>query len=219
MSSGIEAAASIPINNPLPKEWLGRVDAPLQPPAWANIGQVSNIQLQCLQAQIAYDISTWNYNLIGANNQLGRYQFTTQMLENYGLIVSGANTSYGNDCVNFRHVWQPITQTGINDYQNYFYNITSLYGFLNTTAAQEHLAYQYIADLYTACSNNGSILDSDSPDVAAGMIYVAWTLGPGTSPVPTSTSGTGAWAWRYNNLGNGVNSYNSGRYAVLVLSR
>lgn len=219
MSSGIEAAAGIPTNNPLPKEWLGRADAPLQPPAWANVGQVSNVQLQCLQAQIAYDISGWDYNLTGENNELGRYQFTPLLLETYGLLVAGAYDAYGNDCVNYRHVWQPITQTGVNDYQNYFYNITSLYGFLNTTAAQEHLSYQYIVDLYTACLNNGAILETDTSDVAAGMIYVAWTLGAGTGSTPTNPGGTGAWAWRYNNIGNGINSYNSGRYAVLVLSR
>lgn len=219
MSLGFKEAAGYPCLTPLPREWLGRADAPITPPGWANLGVLSSLQLRNLLAQIAYDLSTWDYAAIGENNKLGRYQLGTDLLESYGLIIAGANAEYGTNCVNYRHVWQPINKTGINDYQNYFYNITSLYGFLDNPAAQEHLAYQYIVDLYTNCTNNNAIQSTDSADVVAGMIYVAWILGAGNSPMPSSVNGTGAWAWRYNNIGAGVNSFNSGRYSVLVLSQ
>ena len=220
MYPGQKAAAGIPITTPLPLSWISRPDAPLTAPIWASVGIISTVQLSNLLAQIAYDLSGWNYNLIGNSNQLGRYQFSTQLLENYNLLATGSNTAYGTDCVNYRHCWQPtIVNNGINNYANYFYNINNINQFLSTPAAQEHLAYQYIADLYKGCTGNGVILSSDSVDVVTGLLYVAWTLGVGSAPTVGSPEGTGAWAWRYNNIGSGVNSYNSGRYATVVLSR
>lgn len=220
MDAGIQSAAGIPITNPLPVSWLGRADLPPKPPAWANIGALSSVQLRNLQAQIAYDLSSWDYKRIGSNNKLGRYQFTTQVLEAYGLLATGSNTEYGTDCVNYVHSWQPITiNTGINAYQNYFYNITSLNNFLSTATAQEHLAYQRLVDIYLTAVDVGTILAGDTADVVAGMMYVAWTLGVGAGPTISDPNGTGAWAWRYNNIGSGINSYNSGRYTVVVLSQ
>lgn len=219
MTTGLGAAIGYPVPTPLPKEWLGRKDAPPEVPSWAKVSGLSKIELRNVQAQIGYDLSQWDYSKVSASNALGRYQFSTVMLETYGLLVEGANTAYGSDCVNYRHVWQPITNTGVNDYRSYLYNIAGLYNFLSTSAAQEYLAYQYIVDLYTACTNNNAIRSDDSADIIAGMIYVAWTLGPGKAAMPSSPNGTGAWAWRYNNIGNGRDSFNGGRYAVLVLSQ
>ena len=219
MSTGIQSASGIPITSPLPVSWLGRSDTPTLPPEWASIGIFSAVQLRNLQAQIAYDLSTWAYTKIGSNNELGRYQLSTQTLETYGLLAPGSNNAYGTDCINYIHCWSPVfVNNGINNYANYFYNINSLNEFLTNTTAQEHLAYRKIADLYTECTNIGVIQPTDAVDSVAGLIYVAWTLGSGTGPTIANPNGTGAWAWRYNNIGNGTNSYNSGRYAVVVLS-
>jgi len=218
MDAGIQSAAGIPITNPLPGNWLGRVDVPLIPPNWANIAVLTSTQLRNLQAQIAYDVSGWNYNLIGADNKLGRYQISTQLLEAYGILAAGSNTAYGIDCVNYRHSWQSINvNNGINTYQNYFYNISSLNNFLSSTVAQEHLAYQRLVDIYITSKEIGAIKLTDTVDVTAGMMYVAWTLGVGNSPTISSPHGLGAWAWRYNNIGAGAPSYNSGRYSIAVL--
>ena len=51
------------------------------------------------------------------------------------------------------------------------------------------------------------------------MIYVGWALGVGTPPTVGSANGTGAYAWRYSGVGNGAEYYNSGRYAITVLSQ
>jgi hypothetical protein len=217
---GQKAAASVPIPHPLPVSWIGLANAPPAPPIWAKVGKFSAVQIQNLLAQIAYDISGWDYTKIGTSNQVGRYQFTTEQLETYGLLAAGSNTAYGTDCINYIHCWQPtVINSGINNYENYFYNIKSLDAFISTTIAQEHLAYQYFVDLYTICLNSGVILLNDSTDVTAGVIYVAWTLGVGTGPTVSNPNGTGAWAWRYNNIGLGTNSYNSGRYAIAILSQ
>lgn len=219
MDLGIQSAAGQPIVTPMPVSWLGLPAMPPTPPTWANIAALSATQVRNLQAQIAYSISQWNYNLIGGANQLGRYQFTSQILESYGLLAPGSNTAYGTDAVNYRHCWQPTyINNGINSYQNYFYNVTSLSGFLTGTIAQEHLAYQRLVDIYITSLDVGAILASDSSETVAGMIYVGWTLSVGTGPTIANPQGTGAWAWRYNNIGSGANSYNSGRYSVAVLS-
>lgn len=220
MSTGIQAASGIPITSPLPLGWLGRADAPPVPPVWSSVGPFSAVQSRNLQAQIAYDLSTWNYTKIGSNNLLGRYQFSTQTLETYGLLATGSNAAYSTDCVNYIHCWSPVyVNNGINDYANYFYNINSINEFFTNTTAQEHLAYRQIADLYTGCLNAGVIESTDSVDSVAGLIYVAWTLGVGGSPTIADPNGTGAWAWRYNNIGSGTNSYNSGRYSIIILSQ
>jgi hypothetical protein len=66
---------------------------------------------------------------------------------------------------------------------------------------------------------NGAIVESDADDVVAGMIYVAWTLGYGIKPTAAKPQGTGAYAWRYSGVGNANTQYNSGRYAITVLSQ
>jgi len=221
MDSGIKSALGVSIANPLPISWLGRADAPLSPPTWANIGALSTVEIRNLQSQIAYDLSTWDYSKIGANNQLGRYQFSSVILEAYGLLAPGSNKHYGTDCVNYRNCWTPIyfNNGTVNGYQNYFYNITSLNSFLTTAVAQEHLAYQRIVDIYLTSVQIGAIVGDDSADVIAGMIYVGWTLGVGSKPTVDNDKGTGAWAWRYNNVGSGAEAFNSGRYAITVLSQ
>jgi hypothetical protein len=176
---------------------------------------LSGVQLRNLLAQIAYDESAWDYGLIGDDNELGRYQIDVQTLENYGLLAAGSVTAYGNDCINYRHCWQST----YNSYENYFYNITNIKGFLTNKTAQEHLAYQLIFDIYNNCVNVGTIKATDDTQTVAGMLNVAWTLGVGTSPSPSDPNGTGAWAWRHNNIGAGTNNYNSGRYAIAILSQ
>ena len=219
MDLGIQSAAGVPIATPMPKSWLGLTTAPPIPPAWANIKVLTSVQMRNLLAQIAYDQSQWNYALVGTDNRLGRYQFSGQILEAYGLLAPGSTAAYGTSAVTYRHTWKPVyIDNGINSYQNYFYNITSLNGFLTSTVAQEHLAYQRLVDIYLTGLDIGAIQTTDSAETVAGMIYVCWTLSVGSAPSISSPQGTGAWAWRYNNIGSGTNSFNSGRYAIAVLS-
>jgi len=216
---GPQQASTQGIQTPLPISWLGRSDAPPSLPATADIYRLSNTEIQNLLAQIGYDKSQWDYTKISTNNQVGRYQFSTQTLENYGLLATGSNAHYGTECINYKTCWRPITIRGTNSYNNYNYNVISLTDFLSSIAAQEHLAYQIVYDMYNALVNNGSIQDTDTNDVVAGMIYVGWTLGAGATPTTINISGTGAYAWRYAGVGVAANQYNSGRYAVIVLSQ
>lgn len=215
---GIKVSIGRPIQKPLPTSWLGKINMPPVPPTWAGIGTLSNAQIRNLLAQIGYDLSEWDYKLV-KNNRIGRYQFSGQQLEAYGLLAAGSYAAYGADCVNYTHAWNPtVVNNASYPYENYFYNITSLTGFLESRTSQEHLAYQRLVDMYVTGKNIGLILDSDTPDIVAGMMYVGWTLGVGSPPTVNNVTGTGAWAWRYFNIGDGVNSFNSGRYAIAVLS-
>jgi len=217
--TGFLQAVGIAVANPLPVSWLGRSDAPSSLPAWANIDPLTSTQNQNLLSQLGYDKSGWDYRLIGPQNQLGRYQFSTQVLENYGLLAAGSNKHYGTACVNYQTCWRPITIRNTNSYANYIYNITSLSGFLSSPVSQDHLAYQMIYDTYRNLYGINAIVSTDSADIAAGMIYVGWDLGVGTTPSYGNPTGTGAYAWRYSGQGAGVNSFNSGRYTVVMLSQ
>ena len=221
MDAGIVAAGRTSVPNPLPNSWLGRADAPVAPPSWTTGNNaLTSVQIRNLLAQIAYDQSQWNYTLIGTDNRLGRYQFETTVLEQYGLLAPGSNNAYGTGCVNYRNCWRhTAVKNATNSYANYLYNVTNLNGFLTSIATQEHLAYQRLLDLNYQLGLINAIADQDSADVVAGMIYVGWQLGVGTTANSITPTGTGAYAWRYHNIGNGAGYYNSGRYAVTVLGQ
>jgi hypothetical protein len=206
---GISKALALPVNNPLPTSWLGRVDMPRGLPGWAAFGALSNKKVKNLLAQIGYDLSRWDYTMISADNKIGRYQFDSTMLESYGLLLPGSVKEYKDAAINYSHCWTSVmVRNSVNTYANYLYDSTSLQGFLLNSIAQDHLAYQYLADTYLACKKSGAIKETDTDEVIAGIIYVGWNLGA-----------TGATAWRYHAIGdNGAQAYNTGRYAVSVLS-
>jgi len=216
---GIQRAAGLPIRRPLPVSYLGKTDMPIDVPASAQFGKLSATQIRNLIAQIGYDQSFWNYKFIGAKNRLGRYQFSPKTLENFGLLLPGVNKEYGDDCVNFVHCWSPTTVTNaLNSFANFRYEVIGVTQFLSSKTAQDHLAYQIIINLYNALTRNGSIKNSDEADVAAGMIYVGWALGVGSSASQGATIGGGAYNFRFYGEGDGTNAFNTGRYAVQVLS-
>lgn len=220
MDTGINSASGQRVPTPLPVNWLGRPDAPSKMPDWASIFQLTTAETQNLLAQIGYDKSQWNYSKIGAGNALGRYQITPTTLENYGLLARGSNAAYGQDCVNYLNAWRPVTiRKNNNSYANYIYNVTSLSQFLGSQVSQDQLGYQILLDLYTGLKQINAVLTTDTADMVAGMIYVAWDLGVGTSPTTADPAGTGAYAWRFYNQGTGAAAYNSGRYAVTILSQ
>jgi len=209
MDTGIQQASGQAVVNPLPTSWLGLAAMPTITPDWANTQRLTAAQGQNLLAQIGYDLSLWDYGKIGANNQLGRYQFTTTLLETYGLLAVGSNLHYGSDCINYQACWAPVTiRKNTNSYAQYLHGATSQAEFLSSTAGQDQLAYQIIYDLYNGLVSNTAIQANDSNDTVAGMIYCAWQLGI-----------DGAKTWRYSGIGTGATAFNLGRYAITILSQ
>jgi hypothetical protein len=219
LDPGLQSAVGIAPQTPLPVSWLGLPTTPQVHPHWASTYVLTPNQTTNLLAQIGYDTSGWTNGLIGDNNQLGRYQISTVVLENYGLLSAGSNTYYGTDCIYYRHCWQQNVIPRSNGNGNYAYNITNYVDFLNNQSAQDHLAYQLLFDINVALSQNGALKDSDTADIIAGMMYVAWQLGTGNQPGYQYPSGSGAWAWRYHAIGNATNAYVSGRYSMVILSQ
>jgi hypothetical protein len=215
MDTGIQLATRTAPSAPLPPSWLGRADAPPSAPDWSSIAQLSALQQQNLLAQIAYVSSSWDYKKIGVNNELGRYQVSTETLETYGLLTAGSNVSYGTDCVNYQHCWR----APVNTYAEYLTEVNNVTEFLNNSSAQELLSYQRLVDLYSSCIRIGAVRTTDTADMIAGMLYVAWQLGVGTPPSADNSAGTGAYAWRYFGVGAGSSFYVAGRYAVVILSK
>ena len=208
MDLGIIQATGQGVINPLPPAWVNLPKAPPGLPSWANFGRLTATEIQNLLAQIAYEQSQWNYAAIGTDHQLGRYQFTAPILEYYGLLLPGSNEAYGTACVNHRQCWTPAyVRSTTSSYANYLYNTLSLGDFLVNVAAQEHLAYQRLYDLYVALTKNNGITDADADDVVAGMLNVAWNLGADAAAL-----------WRLSGNAPGAQSFNSGRYAIVVLS-
>ena len=215
MDSGIQHASTQAPATPLPTAWLGRAEAPFARPDWAVIGALTSVQHRNLLSQMAYNFSTWAYDKVGTNNELGRYQVTVTQLETYGLLAPGSYVAYGNDAVNYQNCWRAPTNT----YADYLVDVVNFLDFLSNKTAQESLAYQILLDLYNSCIRLNVIQGDDSSEVVAGMLYVAWMLGVGTAPTIATPTGTGAYAWRYFNVGSGSAYYNAGRYAVVVLSK
>jgi hypothetical protein len=220
MDAGFKQAIGVAVPTPVSYSWTGRPDAPTIPPDWANTYKLGPAITKNLLSQIAYDKSQWDYSKIGTGNQLGRYQFTPEILESYGLLAANSNKQYGADCVNYQQCWRQRTiRKNTNSYSNYLYNVTSLKEFLNNTVAQEHLAHQVVHDVYNDLRKINAIQESDSQDIIAGMIYVGWELGTGETPSALNSNGTGAYAWRYSGIGSGATTFNSGRYAATVLNQ
>jgi hypothetical protein len=169
----------------------------------------------CQMGAFAMAMKGWDYKKIGANNELGRYQFNVQTLESYGLLTPDSYVSYGADAVNYQHCWRASFST----YADYLSEVANINDFLTNTSAQEFLAYQRLGDLYSACVKIAAIKINDTADVVAGMLYVAWVLGAGTAATLNNTTGTGAYAWRYFSIGLGASYYTAGRYAVTILSK
>lgn len=215
MDTGIiQSAGQAPVST-LPLSWVGQTSAPPMRPDWAAIGQLKSKEHKNLLAQIAYNKSAWDYEKIGTNNELGRYQFTVQTLENYGLLTPGSYATYGNDAVNYQHCWRRVANT----YALYNVDVEGQQDFLLNNTAQEFLAYQILQDYYNDAVKITVIRSDDTAEIVAGMLYVCWQLGVGVAPNSTYPTGTGAYAWRYHGTGSGAAYYNAGRYAVRVLSQ
>jgi hypothetical protein len=217
MDKGLVQAVGNSIATPCPPSWLGRTDAPLKVPANSYFNRLTPVEIENLQAQIAYDKSEWNYAKV-SDNELGRYQFGAEVLELYGFLYPDSVSHYGKEAVNYRACWTS-TPLATQMFTGFLYNVADANNFLLSTAAQEHLAYWHLYNLYLELKKINAIQDTDANDIVAGMLYVAWELGVGTAPTSTHRLGTGAYAWRYSGIGEGANAYNSGRYAITILSQ
>lgn len=199
---GITNSIGTGVLSPVPSAWLLKPTAPAIPPGWLLISGFSGEQMQALAAQLSYSNSQWDYGKIGSNNELGAYQFTASILEQYNLLLAGSVAAYGNQAVNRPNAWAGNANSTqfLSDARNsHKAPINNIQEFLANKKAQDNLAYRRIFDLYNQLVKTAAVKTTDTADIISGMIFVAWAIGAGNGATPTSQIGSGAWAWRYSN--------------------
>ena len=201
---GPAEAEKKPVTKPVPPEWVRRDDAPNPPGA---IGPLSQYQVKCVMAQMAYSESRYNYDIREAanGNYLGRYQLGAAAFTDLKYIKPDYYTKYKTQAVRYADAWY-----GKED-------INSDTDYLGNKAVQEKVMFDLMTANYKALTaridGKYGINADDDLCTVAGMICVAHLLGP-----------AGARKWRYSAVGGDANGtdgatyYNRGRYAIDILA-
>ena len=201
---GPKIAKSQTVTKPCPREWLSRPDVPNPPGA---IGPLSQYQVKCLMAQIAFSESRWNYELREATNgnYLGRYQVGAGALTDLKYMKLEYTQKYSTAAVRYPDAWLGTDK------------INSDTDFLAAKGIQEAAMYALLKlnyeTLIKKIDGKQGIVPEDDLCTVAGMLSVAHLLGP-----------AGARRWRYSAVGGDANGttgatyYNRGRYAIDVLA-
>lgn len=198
LDPGPASAAGKPVKGALDKDWLKKPDVP-DPPG--GVGPLSQYQVKCLMAQIAFSESGWNYRAKNSLNYVGRYQTGAAALVDMGYIKMDYFKQFRNGAVN-----QPASWTGKD-------GITSLEDYFNNKAVQESVMYNLLQANYKTLVRIGGIKQGDDLCTVAGVLQVAHLLGAG-----------GAKNWRLSAGGadangtDGATYFNKARYAIDVLS-
>jgi len=174
-----------------------------------GIGSLTKTQIKALLLQIAYSESRVDYSAVGVGNQLGKYQFDTDVLVEYKYIKPDFFRKYTQfdqigslGAVKIDQAW--TNREGMN----------SVRDFLAATGVQEKVMFQRLTDLNTQLQNNRAILPQDTVSTRLGMLYVAHRIGlsaakrwrdTGVTEVSTTREPAGVY-------------FSLGRYAGEVLS-
>lgn len=186
----------------MPKDLLNRDDIPSPS---GGIGPLSQFQVKCLMAQLAYAESNFNYAQVDSSNTyLGRYQIGAYALQDVKYVKPEYVTKYTTEAVRYPDAWYGTE------------NIKSAEDFLAAKGVQEKVMLALLKQNYEALikkSNNKYGIDpNDDLCTVAGMLAVSLLLGPG-----------GARTWRLTGGGDAravsaAAYYNRGRYAIDVLA-
>jgi hypothetical protein len=174
-----------------------------------GIGSLTKAQIKALLLQIAYSETRIDYSAVGVGNQLGKYQFDTDVLAEYKYVKPDFFRKYTQfdrpgslGAIKIEQAW--TNREGIN----------SARSFLEATGVQEKIMFQRLTALHTQLQNNQAILPQDTVSTRLGMLYVAHRVGLSAAKRwrdtgVTEVSTTGEPAGVYFSLG---------RYAGEVLS-
>lgn len=201
---GPKQAAKEPVKMPCPREWLSRPDVPNPP---AGIGRLSQYQVKCVMAQMAYSESRFNYALRERTNgnYLGRYQVGAAVFVETDYMKRDYYNQYSTRAIRYPDAW--LGKDNIKSDEDYLAN----------KAVQEQIMYTLMSRNYKTLSakvdGKQGIKDDDDLCTIAGMLCVAQLLGS-----------NGARKWRYTAEGADANGstgavyFNRGRYAIDVLA-
>jgi hypothetical protein len=199
---GPKLAATQPGTKLLGKDLLNRDDIPNPS---AGIGPLSQFQIKCLMAQLAFAESNFDYALVDSSNTyLGRYQIGAYALLDLKYIKSEYVTKYTTEAVRYPDAW--FGTDGLD----------SAEAFLAGKGKQEKAMFDLLKMNYEALIKKSNDKYGISPDddlcTVAGMLAVSLLLGPG-----------GARTWRQTGGGDAravsaAAYYNRGRHAIDVLA-
>ena len=205
LDPGPKQAATETVKMPCPREYLSRPDVPNPP---GGIGPLSQYQVKCVMAQMAFSESRFNYALRERTNgnYLGRYQVGAGAFVELKYIKRDYFDQYSTRAVRYPDAWLGTD------------NVKSDEDYLANKAVQEKVMYELMQRNYAALirtSDNGKqgIKPDDDLCTVAGMLCVAQLLGA-----------SGARKWRYTADGQDANGstgavyFNRGRYAIDVLA-
>jgi hypothetical protein len=200
--SGPKLAATQPVTKAMPKELLNRDDVPNPS---SGIGPLSQFQVKCLMAQLAFAESNFNYAQIDSSNTyLGRYQIGAYALQDVKYVKPEYVTKYATEAVRYPDAWFGTD------------NINRAEDFLGAKGIQEKVMLALLKQNYEVLikkSNDKYGIDpNDDLCTVAGMLAVSLLLGPG-----------GARTWRLTGGGDSraisaAAYYNRGRHAIDVLA-
>lgn len=199
---GPKLAATQPGTKLMGKDLLNRDDVPNPS---AGIGPLSQFQIKCLMAQLAFAESNFDYALVDSSNTyLGRYQIGAYALLDLKYIKSEYVTKYTTEAVRYPDAW--FGTDGLD----------SAEAFLAGKGKQEKAMFALLKLNYEALIKKSNDKYGISPDddlcTVAGMLAVSLLLGPG-----------GARTWRQTGGGDAravsaAAYYNRGRHAIDVLA-
>ena len=199
---GPKLAATQPGTKLMGKDLLNRDDIPNPS---AGIGPLSQFQVKCLMAQLAFAESNFNYAQVDSTNSyLGRYQIGAYAFLDLKYIKPEYVTKYTTEAVRYPDAW--FGTDGLD----------SAEAFLAAKGKQEKAMYALLKQNYEALVKKSNDKYGISPDddlcTVAGMLAVSLLLGPG-----------GARTWRLTGGGDSraisaAAYYNRGRHAIDVLA-
>ena len=199
---GPKLAATQPGTKLMPKELLNREDIPNPS---AGIGPLSQFQVKCLMAQLAFAESNFDYALVDSSNTyLGRYQLGSYALLDLKYIKSEYVTKYTTEAVRYPDAW--FGTDGLSNAED----------FLAAKGIQDKAMFALLKLSYDQLikkSNDKYGIDPlDDLCTVAGMLAVSLLLGAG-----------GARTWRLTGGGDAravsaAAYYNRGRHAIDVIA-
>ncbi len=169
------------------------------------VGTLTTLQVKALQVQIAFSMTNNLYTAVDSYNRVGKYQFQTRSLVNYGYIKEDYYKLFGQTgesaAVQIAAAWSGKD------------NISSLTDFLAAEDLQESMMFKITEENYSSLVRNSGIRTGDKPGTVMGMLFVAHV-----------SDAAAAKTWRDTGTGNDISGeplglyYSLGRYAGVVLS-
>jgi len=146
--------------------------------------------LKAIFAALGSELSNNNYNKIGDNGEIGKYQFTASMLIDLGYVKRPAGGIITNTILDNSSIWNNLN------------GIKSKADFLSNTAEQETAMFSNTQNNYDVLVRLGKIKETDDYKVVGGLIASAHVMGAKNADKLDKKDIAGQRAEKYFTIGN-----------------